>query len=417
MRTPAPFHDGHTDADGGQETPSVLVVAHSGASGVAPENTVAAIRAAAREGADFAEVDVVLTRDGVPVLFHDNTLVRTTDAATVFPDRAPWHPGDFTFAELRRLDAGSWFADSFAGERIPTLAEALRALDEYGIGLWAELKGANRHPDFVPAVTGVLRDTPGGWLTAPDRHRRFVATSFYFDPLAKFAAEIDHAVPLGGIVESVPDDETLRQVGGWMDYFIPNFRRMLPGDLVRIRAAGMRPAFWCPNHPAAVASLAAQGATAVIQNYPGVARAVLDGQPAFPAQTVVVERVADGHTNAPAGTPDGSRYAVLRNLTGEPVDLGGWYVRDDPGVRLPIAPGVTVPARGTLEVHAEPTSDGAMSRALDGDRAGGRAGGVGGTARFVAEPSGAGFARGRNSVALHRPDGVVVDVAVDEPTA
>ena len=385
MSTPAPSHDGHTDTDG-RETPPVLVVAHRGASGVAPENTVAAIRAAAREGADFAEVDVVLTRDGVPVLFHDNTLVRTTDAATVFPDRAPWQPGDFTLAELRRLDAGSWFADSFSGERIPTLAEALGALDEYGIGLWAELKGANRHPDFVPAVAEVLRNTPGGWLTAPDRHRRFVATSFYFDPLAKFAAEIDHAVPLGGIVESVPDDETLRQVGSWMDYFIPNFRRLRPGDLVRIRAAGMRPAFWCPNHPAAVASLAAQGATAVIQNYPGPARAVLDGRPAFPAQTVVVERVADGAAHTSAGTTDGGRYAVLRNLTGEPVDLGGWYVRDDPGVRLPIAPGVTIPARGTLEVHAE-------------------------------SASGAGFARGRNSVALHRPDGVVVDVAADEPTA
>ncbi|MFD2082321.1 glycerophosphoryl diester phosphodiesterase [Actinopolymorpha cephalotaxi] len=416
MRTPALSHDDHTDAGGRHETPPVLVVAHRGASGVAPENTVAAIRAAAREGADFAEVDVVLTRDGVPVLFHDNTLVRTTDATTVFPDRAPWQPGDFTLAELRRLDAGSWFADSFAGERIPTLAEALAAFDEYGIGLWAELKGANRHPDFVAAVTEVLRTIPGGWLTAPDRHRRFVATSFSFDPLAKFAAEIDHAVPLGGIVEAVPGDETLRQVGGWMDYFIPNFRRLRPGDLVRIRAAGMRPAFWCPNHPAAVASLAAQGATAVIQNYPGVARAVLDGQPAFPAQTVVVERVADGPADASAGTAGGGRYAVLRNLTGEPVDLGGWYVRDDPGVRLSIAPGVTIPARGTLEVHAAPGQDGSRDGAHDGARAA-RDGWQDGSARSAAQPSGPGFARGRNSVALHRPDGVVVDVAGDEPTA
>ncbi|MET9018616.1 glycerophosphodiester phosphodiesterase family protein [Actinopolymorpha sp. NPDC004070] len=411
MRTPAPSHDNgdHADVARDHDTPPVLVVAHRGASGVAPENTVAAIRAAAREGADFAEVDVVLTRDGVPVLFHDNTLVRTTDVATVFPDRAPWQPGDFTLAELRRLDAGSWFADSFAGERIPTLAEALAALDEYGIGLWAELKGANRHPDFVPAVAEVLRNTPGGWLTAPDRHRRFVATSFYFDPLAKFAAEIDHAVPLGGIVESVPGDETLQQVGGWMDYFIPNFRRLRPGDLVRIRAAGMRPAFWCPNHPAAVASLAAQGATAVIQNYPGVARAVLDGQPAFPAQTVVVERVEDATTNGSAEAADSGRYAILRNLTAEPVDLGGWYVRDDPGVRLPIGPGVTIPARGTLEVHAGPGQVGGHDGREDGRKDG--------PVRHFAEPSGPGFARGRNSVALHRPDGVVVDVAVDEPTA
>lgn len=386
----------------------VIVVGHRGASGVAPENTVAAIREAARQGADYAEVDVVLSKDGVPVLVHDNTLARTTNAREVFPDRAPWTVGDFTLAELRSLDAGSWFDESFAGERIPTFREALEAFDQYGIGVWLELKGAGRHPEFAPAVAEVLRTTPGGWLTAPDRARRFVATSFNWETLATFADLIDHAVPIGGIAEVVPDDAKLRELSGWMDFFIPHYRRLAQGDIVRIRAAGLRPAFWTPNDPVAVASLVAQGADAVIQNYPELARAVVDGRPPVPGPaSVVVERLAggsggtsgadgaDGATSVDA--TETSRYVVLRNISGDAVDVGGWYLRDDPGYRLTIGAGYTIPPGGALSVHVGP--------------------GINAPDRYYNDPPVVDFSRGRNSVALHRSDGVVVDVAGDEPTA
>ncbi|MGW5365008.1 glycerophosphodiester phosphodiesterase family protein [Actinopolymorpha pittospori] len=383
----------------------VIVVGHRGASGVAPENTVAAIREAARQGADYAEVDVVLSKDGVPVLVHDNTLARTTNAREVFPDRAPWTVGDFTLAELRSLDAGSWFDESFAGERVPTFREALEAFDQYGIGVWLELKGAGRHPDFAPAVAEVLRTTPGGWLTAPDRERRFVATSFDWETLATFADLIDHAVPIGGIAEVVPDDAKLWELTGWMDFFIPHYRRLAQGDIVRIRAAGLRPAFWTPNDPVAVASLVAQGADALIQNYPALARAVVDGLPPVPGPaSVVVERLAGGSGSADGAgaatsvaSTETSRYVVLRNISDAAVDVGGWYLRDDPGYRLPIGAGYTIPAGGALSVHVGP--------------------GPNAPDRYHSDPPVVDFSRGRNSVALHRADGVVVDVAGDEPTA
>jgi glycerophosphoryl diester phosphodiesterase len=102
----------------------VAVVAHRGASRVAPENTLPAFAAALRLGVDMVELDYLHTADGVPVSFHDEELDRLTDA------RARWGGEKIpirskTLAELETLDAGSWFGPTFAGTRIPTLEAAI----------------------------------------------------------------------------------------------------------------------------------------------------------------------------------------------------------------------------------------------------------------------------------------------------
>jgi len=96
---------------------NILVIGHRGDSAHAPENTLAAFRAAIAAGADMVECDLGLTRDLVPVILHDKTLDRTTDGR----GRLAEHD----FAEVARLDAGSWFGPQFAGERIPTLEQTL----------------------------------------------------------------------------------------------------------------------------------------------------------------------------------------------------------------------------------------------------------------------------------------------------
>jgi glycerophosphoryl diester phosphodiesterase len=96
-----------------------LIIGHRGNPEAAPENTLASIVSAFAVGADFAEVDVRLSRDGVPVIFHDETLERTTNGHGALADH--------TLAELKALDAGAWKGAAFAGERIPTLREALQA--------------------------------------------------------------------------------------------------------------------------------------------------------------------------------------------------------------------------------------------------------------------------------------------------
>lgn len=126
------------------------LVAHRGASAYAPEHTLEAYRLAIEQGADFVEQDLAVTKDGVLVCIHDLTLERTTNVEEVFPARfvedtsgsAParrWFVGDFTLAEIKQLDAGSWFNAKFSGARIPTFQEAID-LVKGKAGLYPELK-------------------------------------------------------------------------------------------------------------------------------------------------------------------------------------------------------------------------------------------------------------------------------------
>jgi glycerophosphoryl diester phosphodiesterase len=109
-----------------------LVLAHRGALQEAPENTLPAFRLALEQGADGVELDVRLTRDGQPIVFHDATLNRTTDGRGLVA-RA-------TLSELRRLDAGAMFGPAFAGTRLCTLGEALETLSSAKL-VNIELKG------------------------------------------------------------------------------------------------------------------------------------------------------------------------------------------------------------------------------------------------------------------------------------
>lgn len=130
------------------QSPRKILVAHRGASAYAPEHTLAAYRLALEQGADFVEQDVQISKDGVLVCLHDLTLERTTNVEEVFPNRAAtdaegrktWPVSDFTLQELKTLDAGTWFAPSFKGERIPTFQEAID-LVRGKAGLYPETKG------------------------------------------------------------------------------------------------------------------------------------------------------------------------------------------------------------------------------------------------------------------------------------
>ncbi len=117
------------------------LIAHRGALLHAPENTLAALRAAARLGATWVEIDVQRSRDGRLFLLHDETLDRTTDGRGLAASRA-WN-------ELAALDAGGWFAPGFAGERLATLQDALAVCEELHLGANVELKPAGGNDEAV----------------------------------------------------------------------------------------------------------------------------------------------------------------------------------------------------------------------------------------------------------------------------
>jgi glycerophosphoryl diester phosphodiesterase len=132
-----------------------ILVAHRGASAYLPEHTLEAYRMAIEQGADYVEQDLQVTKDGELVCLHDLTLERTTNVEELYPDRfhknvsedqAPggnpvkhWYVSDFTLAEIKKLDAGSWFNEKFKGAKVPTWQEAIDVVRGKA-GLYPETK-------------------------------------------------------------------------------------------------------------------------------------------------------------------------------------------------------------------------------------------------------------------------------------
>jgi glycerophosphoryl diester phosphodiesterase len=108
------------------------LIGHRGAKASAPENTLPAIEEAFRQGATWIEFDAKLTKDGVPILMHDETLDRTTSGTGNVAER--------TLAEIRSLDAGAWFGPPFKGTKVPTLEEAMATMARLGMGFNIEIK-------------------------------------------------------------------------------------------------------------------------------------------------------------------------------------------------------------------------------------------------------------------------------------
>ena len=142
-----------------------IIIGHRGASALAPENTLAAVRHAVESGAQAVEVDVLISHDGKPVCIHDATLQRTTNGSG-------W-VADLTVRELKDLDAGSWFSDEFKGERIPTLDQVLVAVHaptRVNVHLRAHENESDRCEvavvDAILAANAVSRT----WVTHHTRH-------------------------------------------------------------------------------------------------------------------------------------------------------------------------------------------------------------------------------------------------------
>ena len=143
MNRPAPARGTSAFAFSGP----VEIIAHRGYSARAPENTLAALEAAVAAGADAVEFDLHVTADGVPVLFHDELLERTSSGSGPLQNM-PW-------IELAKLDAGSWFGPHFSGEPIPRLADALQRLYGRIARVYPEVKHYGRPEDLDVMIDAV----------------------------------------------------------------------------------------------------------------------------------------------------------------------------------------------------------------------------------------------------------------------
>jgi glycerophosphoryl diester phosphodiesterase len=150
----------------------LLVIGHRGCCALAPENTLPSFKLALETGADLIELDYHHSKDGVPMVIHDETLDRTTNARQVWK-RSRIKVSERTAAELRLLDAGSWFGPDFAGAGIPTLNEALELICGAGRPALIEHKSGD-----AQTCVRLLRER--GWLN------RVVVISFDWSFLRAF---------------------------------------------------------------------------------------------------------------------------------------------------------------------------------------------------------------------------------------
>jgi glycerophosphoryl diester phosphodiesterase len=203
------------------------LVAHRGASAYAPEHTLAAYQLAIEMGADYVEQDLAVTKDGVLICLHDASLERTTNVEQLFPDRVStqtiegktrqaWLANDFTLAEIKTLDAGSWFDRKFAGERIPTFDEAV-ALIRGKAGIFPELKTpeiyAGRNVNFEQLVAAALDRNGLRGPTADPKTPVILQT--FGRQTARNLATMKIGVPIVWLIEYDNRPKTAEEVRAW----------------------------------------------------------------------------------------------------------------------------------------------------------------------------------------------------------
>lgn len=208
-----------------------LCVAHRGFSGKAPENTLAAIHMAAElPYVTWMEIDVQLTKDGVPVVIHDYTLDRTTNGHGKVKE--------MDWSHIRRLDAGLWKGREFRGERVPSLEEVLD-LAKGRLKLNIELKNAgNLYPGIERRVTGLL--------AAKGMTDDAVLTSFDTGTLGRIG-EADEAVRKGLIFDSRWGDPAGRVRDLGCSFLSISFSRLTPGLARFLSSRGVAVMAWTVN--------------------------------------------------------------------------------------------------------------------------------------------------------------------------
>jgi glycerophosphoryl diester phosphodiesterase len=246
--------------------PRMTVVAHRGASLAAPENTLDAVRVAAEQGADLVEVDIRQTRDGVLVAMHDSTVKRTTNAESVFRKRRSWQVKDFSYREIRRLDAGSGFGSDYPQVRVPRLDQVLDVLEGTGTGLMLEVKSPEKYPKIGQRIVEYL--TGRRYWAQPGR---LVVASLDWDFARAYKKRNPHATVA---VIGTPEYRALSKVARYADMVNPEFGTVDTGYLRRVRQLGMVSFGWTVDDLDDLRKLRGLGADGVVTNQPA---AVVDG--------------------------------------------------------------------------------------------------------------------------------------------
>ena len=264
-----------------------LNIAHRGARSLAPENTLAAARKGLEIGADMWELDVAMTLDGVLVVLHDDTLDRTSNVGQVFPSRRKTPVYEFTLAELRQLDFGSWFVqtdpfkqiaagavskadlEKFKGEPIPTLADALQFTRDANWKVNVEIKDATNTTADATIVqkTAAMIDELG--MT-----HQVILSSFNHAYIQKVKT-IDPGIVTAALVDSADPDPAalLKRLGA--QAYNPTVKAISPSAIRSLREQGFDVYIFTVNDEATLKTLVAAGVSGIFTDFPQVLKAIV----------------------------------------------------------------------------------------------------------------------------------------------
>ena len=233
-----------------QAVDETLVVAHRGAAGKAPENTMAAIKTAIKDGADWVEIDVQETIDGEVVIFHDSDFMKLAGK-----DIKVW---EARLGQLQEIDIGSWFAPEFAGERVPTLREVL--LEVKGMGkVMIELKYYGHDQQLEQRVIDLVEET--------DMAENTVIMSLKYQGIQK-VSELRPAWPVGLLSAQTIGDTTRLNVS----FLAVNRNMATPLFIRKAQAAGKKVFVWTVNDQMSMNRMMSLGVDGIITDEPEMAR-------------------------------------------------------------------------------------------------------------------------------------------------
>ncbi|HUK52942.1 MAG TPA: glycerophosphodiester phosphodiesterase family protein [Candidatus Binatia bacterium] len=222
---------------------------------------MAAFRRAVELGADCIETDLHLSRDGRLVILHDATLNRTTNGEGPVKN--------LTLAELRELDAGRWFSQQFAGERLPTIEELLDFAGQVDLSLYLEIKGGAGY-GVERAVISALRG----------RKESKAAVVLCFDAsVLDRIHQLDRLVMTGLLFESDPEAMVREAVRVGARQIAPRGDCITPELIADAHRRGLKLVAWTVNEPTQMRALAAAGIDGIITNHPDRLSAVRDTLP------------------------------------------------------------------------------------------------------------------------------------------
>jgi glycerophosphoryl diester phosphodiesterase len=238
--------------------PTVELIAHRGESADAPENTLAAFRLAWERGVKAIELDVHLTKDGTLILCHDADTRRTTGVKKSIVETS--------LDELRTLDAGSWKDERWAGEKLPTLDEALATIPEAGC-CFIEVKVG---PEAVPALVEAVR-------ASGKRPEQLVIISFKAPVIAEakrqlpelkayYLAEFKPDKQSGELKPTIDElIETAKSINA--DGLDLSFKGPIDAEFVnQVKAAGLKMYVWTVDDPETAQRMASAGVDGITTN-------------------------------------------------------------------------------------------------------------------------------------------------------